>query len=184
MRVLVANPPAAIVSLATAKEHLRVVTNDEDALITGYIAAAQSSIDGPRGWLGRSIVSQTLELRVRTFDRTALLPYGPVQSIASVKYDDLAGAEQTVAAETYELSEGALALRPGAAWPTPKDATEAVRIRYVAGYEAVPQAVVQAVLLLVGQWYRNRSAINVGTIVSSLPNGVEALLSPYRNLAG
>lgn len=184
MRVLVITPPAAIVALAMAKDHLRVTTNDEDALITGYIAAAQSSIDGPLGWLGRSIVPQILEARTSSFGRLDRLPFGPVISVESVEYTDAAGIEQTVDPDRYEISEGGLTLTEASSWPAARAGAEAVRVRYQAGYETVPQAVVQAVLLLVAQWYRVRSAVNVGNIVSSLPNGVEALLSPYRNLAG
>ncbi|CDH31439.1 conserved hypothetical protein [Xenorhabdus bovienii str. Intermedium] len=37
-----------------------------------------------------------------------------------------------------------------------------------------------AMLLLVAQWYENRSAASVGQSVSSLPFSVAALLQPYR----
>ena len=40
----------------------------------------------------------------------------------------------------------------------------------------------QAVLLLTGQWYRNRMAVNVGNIVNHMPFGVTALIDPYRSL--
>ncbi|MGJ0638033.1 head-tail connector protein [Xenorhabdus bovienii] len=37
-----------------------------------------------------------------------------------------------------------------------------------------------AMLLLIAQWYENRSAASVGQSVSSLPFSVVALLQPYR----
>jgi len=35
-------------------------------------------------------------------------------------------------------------------------------------------------LLLVGHWYSNREAVNIGNITSEVPLAVEALLQPYR----
>ncbi len=37
-----------------------------------------------------------------------------------------------------------------------------------------------AMLLLIGHWYANREAVNVGNITSELPLGVEALLFRHR----
>ncbi len=37
-----------------------------------------------------------------------------------------------------------------------------------------------AMLLLIGHWYANREAVNVGNITSELPLGVEALLMQHR----
>lgn len=37
-----------------------------------------------------------------------------------------------------------------------------------------------AMLLLIGHWYANREAVNIGNITSSVPFAVEALLQPYR----
>ncbi|EAO2313199.1 phage gp6-like head-tail connector protein [Salmonella enterica subsp. enterica serovar Senftenberg] len=37
-----------------------------------------------------------------------------------------------------------------------------------------------AMLLLIGQWYANREAVNIGNITSEIPFAVEALLQPYR----
>lgn len=37
-----------------------------------------------------------------------------------------------------------------------------------------------AMLLLIGHWYANREAVNVGNITSELPLGVDALLMQHR----
>lgn len=182
MRVLVVTPPEPIVDLDLAKAHLRVTTEDEDALIEGYVEAAQASVDGPLGWLGRSIATQTLEVRVASFGCLEHLPFGPVQHIESVVHIDAGGDEVDVSEDVYQLVDGGLGLANSASWPSVHPSAEAVRVRYIAGFETPPAAVRQAILLLIGQWFRNRSAINVGNIVSSLPNGVESLLAPFRYL--
>lgn len=37
-----------------------------------------------------------------------------------------------------------------------------------------------AMLLLIGHWYANREAVNIGNITSEIPLAVEALLQPHR----
>lgn len=180
MSVLVITPPAPLVELEDAKAHLRVTDNGEDELIQFYIDAASAWIDGPNGWLGRSIGEQTIELHVDVFDCVPPLPYGPVQSIEQIRFLASGGIEETLAADVYGLVHGRLILNPGSSWPAVRGDVGGVRIRYVAGeLEPLPQ-VRQAVLLLIGQWFRNRMAVVVGTISSSLPFGVDALLSPLR----
>ncbi len=48
---------------------------------------------------------------------------------------------------------------------------------------ALPHAIKHAVRLLLSQYYDQRENFIVGTVVSKeLPNGIKALLSPYRNV--
>ena len=37
-----------------------------------------------------------------------------------------------------------------------------------------------AMLLLIGHWYANREAVNIGNITTEIPFAIEALLQPYR----
>lgn len=183
MAVLVVTPPQPIVSVNLAKAHLRVTEYDEDFLIQEYVDSAQASLDGPMGWLGRCIGRQTLELRTNTFSGAQALPYGPVIGITSIKYVDPAGVEQTLDPAAYQLVGEGLAPAPSASWPQVRGDAEGVRIQYEAGFEPVPPAVRQAILLLVSTWFRNRSAVITGTIVSDMPHGVAALLAPFRKFA-
>ncbi len=50
-------------TLDRVKAHLRVDGDEENDLIQAYIAAAQATIDGPGGWLGRALGKQTIEYR-------------------------------------------------------------------------------------------------------------------------
>lgn len=179
MSVLVITPPAALVGLEEAKAHLRLTTNGEDDLVTAYIAAACAWVDGPAGWLGRSLGTQTLELRTSAFGCSERLPYGPVQAIDEIKYVDPQGVEQELT-DGFELVADHLVLSHGASWPAVRGDPHGVRIRYVAGEDVPPLTAKQAVLLLIGQWFRNRMAVNVGNIVNEMPFGVEALLAPLR----
>lgn len=183
MGVLVVTPPEPLVTLEEAKAHLRVTEGDEDALITGYIAAACAWIDGPWGWLGRTIGEQLLEYRSHVFSSFWRLPLGPVLGIEEVFYIDHLGTEQLLADTVYDLGSEGLTLRPGQSWPRVRGDANGIRVKYRAGFDPVPTPIKQAVLLLVGQWFRNRMAVSttgVNSNLSEVPNGVKALLGPYR----
>lgn len=186
MRVVVVTAPEPLVSLDEAKAHLRVDGGDDDALITGLIAAASAHIDGPEGWLGRAIGRQTLELRLESFGTAGALwlPYPPAIDLVSIEYVDASGAEQAVSVDTCTIEGQVLrpiapAAFPRAAWQG--DDGETVRVRYRAGHEIVPPAIRVAILLMVGDFYRARESFAM-TAAAKVPMSapVDALLSPFR----
>lgn len=193
MRVIVVTPPAPLVTLEDTDLHLRLGGEPtEQAFVEGCIEAASGHIDGPMGWLGRSIGVQTLEARFAAFcDEPLRLPYAPVIDVVSVKYIDAAGDEQTVDTEAYELMGQMIEPAFSAAWPIPRRHGEAVRIRYRAGFvenpvadplvAAIPAPIKTAVLLMVGDMFRFRETVAIGTwseVPMSAP--VTSLLSTYR----
>lgn len=184
MTVLVVTPPAPVLDRALAKQHLRVTTGDEDALIDAYIAAACGMIDGPDGWLERSIGEQVLELRTDRFCDSLRLPCGPVREIDAVEYVDADGALTALDSDVYVLRGDRLELAYDEAWPSVRGDADGVRIRYVAGFEdgAVPAPITAALLLMVGDLYENRETGVVGTVSAEvkMSTTVEALLRPYR----
>ncbi len=189
--VVITPPVASAVSYETAKAHLRVDHDDDKAMIEGLIASAIQHIDGPAGWLGRALVQQTLELRLDCFPWGEVqLPCPPYLSGLSVKYDDADGVEQTVDPAVYRVVGGGvglsrLQLAYGQTWPAARTQSEAVRVRYDAGYgtagEDVPAPITRAILLHIGALYDNREALTKsdGPVVP-LPMAYEALLAPYR----
>lgn len=191
-------PPATpAVSLNEAKEHLRVIVrdgvgavlpNEDDALITAFVAAATDHLDGYTGILGRALVTQTWRQDFAGFG-CLRLPLGPTASITSITYFDEDGLQQTLADTVYVLRADALGayvdLKPDQSWPTVYIRPDAVSVTYVAGVDAadVPPAIKVAIMLIVGNWYENREAVNVGNIVHELPIGVYALIAPYRRIS-
>lgn len=180
MGVVVVTPPEPSLDLETVKAHLNVEHDDHDAIIEAYIDAACAYVDGPAGILNRSIWAQTLELRQNVFCAPIRLPYGPVTEVVSVKYVDTDGVEQTLDDATYLLAGDEVVLAYDQNWPSLRGDTEGVRIRYEAGYDPTPRAVIQALLMLIAHWYANREAVNIGNITSELPMATQALLAPFR----
>ncbi|MBB4001589.1 head-tail connector protein [Aurantimonas endophytica] len=179
MRVVVITPPEPILSWDEAKAHLRLDDDEERVYVESLIAAAQGWIDGPDGWLGRSVGLQTLEFRACGFSRD-LLPYRPIVSVESVTYLDRDGEEQVIDPASYEIRNGYLLPATGTSWPWLYSDDEAVRIRYVTGQETPPAAIKQAMLLLIAQWFSFRSNVAEDGAPAELPMAVEALLNTYR----
>jgi len=198
------------ISLEDARDHLRVDTygsppvSDDDAWITAQIPAAREYCERD---LGRALAPRTLEIATNAFPSVTVdpaagpafpLPFGPVTSIVSAKYDDSDGVEQTVDPATYVLDPYAhpsrLCLAYGQTWPTARASHNSVRVRYVTGYEraagsppvpVVPNTARAAMLLMLGHLYENREATGVDKLIE-LPLGVRALLemTPNRERMG
>ncbi len=187
MRVIVVTPPAPVVTFADAAARLKLGSGiAQQADVESMIAGATAMFDGPAGgWLGRAIGSQTLEMRCDGFTdchgNPLRLPFPPITSISSVKYLDQAGVEQTVSSASYELVDRDLLPSLSGSFPSALARSEAVRVRYVAGYSAVPANIKNGILLAVGDMYRFRETLAV-TTVEQLPSAasIESLLGTLR----
>lgn len=184
-------PPAALpVTLAEARAHLRYDDTDQDDLIAALIAAATAHLDGWSGVLGRCLVSQEWEVASSGWpDRRHIhLPFPDVQS-AVVSYVDPTGVARTLAPEASALlaltTGAAVYLLPETVLPSLSLAAPApVSVRFVAGYgapDAVPPSIRQAILLMVGDWFRHRESAGAGSFATiPLAAGVSALLAAHR----
>jgi len=204
---LITAPVAEPLSLDEAKAHLRVTADTEDELIDAIITAVRQHIDGRDGWLGRSLVTQTWEVRLDRFPTgwespfepwprnvAIRVPLPPLQSVTSVKYIDSAGVEQTLSSATYVVhvaeEPGLIVPAYGQTWPTAREEPGAVRVRFVAGYgeaKDVPRPLKLGLSAMVAHFYENREPITGGdaTLVPrSLPMHAEALLGAYRIWGG
>lgn len=111
--------------------------------------------------------------------------------VTSVTYVDPSGALQTLDPSQYQVDSvyvpGHIRTPFGIDWPLTRFQWDAVKIQYVVGWSLaeLPQAIKQALLLLVSQMYEHRTPEVLDRRVSPIGFAVEALLSPYRlNLVG
>ena len=168
-----AQPAFEPLTLAEAKQHLRVEVADDDALITSLVAAARQYIEGRTG---RILCSRAYLVELGGFLRDGqdiVLPVSPVSAVSSVSYFDSNGATQTLTAG----NRLALHLHPprvrlpvsSSVWPETITVEDAVTVSLTAGYTsigAVPETAKHAVRLLIGHWYENREAVVQGTSTS------------------
>lgn len=185
MRSAVAEPadPEEIVSLARVKQHLKVDHSAEDDLIKAYRAAAIAHIDAPDGWLGRAIGVQQIDTWFDEFDDGVLkLPFVPLIDVLEVQYRaPITGAWIDVDPGSYELRGKLLGNAWAQTWPAMARGPETIRVRCLAGYEDVPAPIVSAILLMIGDLYRNRETTAERAAVSvPMSTTVENLLAPYR----
>lgn len=182
---LITGPAVEPITLAEAKDHLRLEHGLDDTYVTGLIVAAR---EWAEEYTWRAFISQVWELTLDEWPEGVeiSLPRGDVSAVVSVKYDDVSGAEQTLSSSNYLLDgcpPARIILKQDLSWPDLSDEALAVRIRYTAGFGAaaanVPQAIKQALLLLVSQLYEHRTP-EVTTIVSPVRFAAEALLNMYR----
>jgi uncharacterized phiE125 gp8 family phage protein len=171
--------PALPVSLEDLKSHVRYDDADDDLYLTGLIRAALRMVENATG---RAFVHRAFRLTLDAFPDVIELPIRPLVSVQSVTYIDPDGVEQ--AADFQASNRNPPVVRPVIEWPETKDQLDAVWIDFTAGYDAVPEDVKHAILLLAGQWYERRESVESGSrYVSALPFTVDALLSPYRVLS-
>lgn len=190
-----AGPTSLPVTLEDAKLHLRVDHDDEDGLITQYLAAAT---EWAEDFQGRAYVTRTYQLTMSRFPKTRpiYLPRPPLQSVTSISYYDRSDAEQTVDASDYYVDLGSVPARvvlKSGSWPSVANRPDAVTVTYVAGYgdledgdgdggeNPIPGAVRSAILLITGHLYENRESVTIGTGPTfNVPQGPQYLLSPQR----
>lgn len=150
-----------------AIDHLRN-HNDPDVQQSLMSEKLIAAIGFCEGYTGRSIRKMTLELALDQFPaREIKLPGCPVQSIESVKYIDSDGDEQTLTSNQYLLDDYGdqhwLLPAFDVEWPSTRCQANAVKVRYVAGYnddstDHTFQMLQAAVLLALSDLYDNRTA--------------------------
>lgn len=181
-------PAVEPVTIAEAKEHLRLETSDDDAYVDSLITAARVYTEGA---IGRRLNNQTWQLILPAFPGRdhITLPGTPLVSVTSVAYLDADGNSQTLSSSTdYEVDtssrRGRVILRVNKDWPSTYGRWNDVTVTYVCGYgataTAVPEPLRQAIKLLVAQMYEHRVPEVTGSIVSKVQFAYDALISLYR----
>lgn len=168
-----------VVSLADAKEFLRVDFTDEDTTITALLDAAVAHVSD---YTNRHFTADAQNRFFLERWRSASLSFGPVTDIVGVFYYDTSGVVQEL--DTSKWYRTALVNNVATIHfhdvPDLED-YNAHPVFITAEVGAVASANVKhAVKMLVAHWYENRRAVVTGTITARIPMAVEALLNPER----
>lgn len=175
-------PTSEPLLLQEAKDHLRVDSDDENALVQRLIQSARVDAEN---FLNRRIARATLKLQLDHFPgaydhgycRDGLTrrhrsgvdairpPSPPLVSVTSITYVDANGDTQTLATDAYQVDSdsepGRIVPAYGTCWPATRCQPNAVAVTYVAGYATTAEElypIKQAMLLHIGWHYENREA--------------------------
>lgn len=182
---LIAGPAAEPVSLAEAKQHLRVDGTAEDAFIASLIITSRLHVEAA---LGLALITQRWTWGTDRWppDGALEFPLRPVQSVEAVRIHPASGPAATVVSSSYVLdgTGNPARLVTKAPLPPPGTTVNGIEIEFTAGFGSspsdVPAPVRQAILLLIAHWYENREPVAPGAAIQVVPQMVNELLLPYR----
>jgi uncharacterized phiE125 gp8 family phage protein len=204
----VTSPPAVEpVSVALVKQHARIFTTADDALVAIYAQTARVMVEE---YLSRKLINQTCLWTVRPegslhggysrVPRTMRLPRAPVSAINSVTILDYLGNSTVVTPATLPVAQGGpilgylsdlnlapATLRIGQETPLSGGGTvswtqlDSIQVSFTAGYGAdgttVPPNINQAILMVAANLYENRGDAEAEKLFSPV---VEMLLDRDR----
>lgn len=172
--------------MAEAKAHLRVDTDAEDALISGWIQSAREEAERMSG---QALVTQTWRMKMDAFPDCPEIeiPLVPLTSVSSVKYVDTDGELQTWNSSNYVVDTSGVRGRiyrdyDVTSWPSTRCEPNAVRVEFVVGTDAddVKAAFKSWMLMNIGSRHTAlREGLIVGTIASKNPD-VDGLILGER----
>tara|TARA_R110002074_G_scaffold29355_2_gene84188 strand:+ start:4186 stop:4758 length:573 start_codon:yes stop_codon:yes gene_type:complete len=170
-----------ILSLADAKNFLRVDVSEDDGLITAMIDSAVEYCE--------NYCSKIFDQRIVTYKLKStssfIFPLGDLQSVTSVSLRGTLAGDYI--ATTADVNYFVLTGSPGKIilkdLPS-VDSDDMQPMQIVATHgnpsSKVSKSVIAAVRFLVGHFYENRQAVIVGSVATSIPIGVDSLLNPVR----
>ncbi|MEM6397488.1 MAG: head-tail connector protein [Bacteroidota bacterium] len=168
MYELTVHTPPAIepISLAEAKNWLRVDNDADDSLIETMITSARMAAEN---YTNRKFITQTLKQDFQAGAVIVPLNAGPVQGDPIL----VIGSTDLEVDVDYTFNESTYAFQLN------QMTTAKLSLTYVVGYgdsaDDVPAPIKQAILLTMGKFYENRS-----DQVHRLPTAAQHLLNGYR----
>lgn len=177
------------VSVATAKQHLRVANTQEDTYIESLIFAATAQAEA---YCNINIMQAECVQTCDCWEETYELYHSPIQNTKAldsvvITYYDENNALQTWANTNYDVDASSTPARifaaQGISYPQHAERIGAIQVSYKSGLlqsKQIPKDIQQAILILVGQWYENRQEAIVGRSVGVIPMTARYILDKYR----
>lgn len=143
------------ITVAEAKQHLRVVDNtSEDGLIGDYIAAARRWVED---YTGHILVEREVNLSFSAWGDYLTVFLQPVTSIDTITYTDADGEEQDFDGFAYSAGQYPLRLYPVEEFP-PLGDNGTITVPVTAGYgeDEIPEPLIHAIKVLLTAMFMNR----------------------------
>ena len=184
-------PTVEPLEIDNIKYHLRIEQDDNDNDVTLF-HLRKSVRQWTENYLNRALISQTLDYYMDRFPGGDYyeLPRPPLQTITTLSYTDYNGDASTLTEDTEFVKDtdsepGRIVLEYNYTWPNDTlHPRNPILTRYKAGYgddvDDVPEAIRQAMLMLLTHWYEQRQPISMGVSAYNVGMTVKSLLFPYR----
>lgn len=181
---------ASPVKLSEAKEHLRLHSDADEALVQLLVNVATEAAED---YTRRDFRANTWKLLLDEFDSDGIcLRRDPVASVTSITHI-VSGSPVTVAASTYYLKRGVvdslILLAEDESWPTDTDVREqAIEVTFATMAHRRVESAKEAILRMVAHLYENRGddaqlqRAGPGTSAVDLvrASGASAILDQFR----
>lgn len=187
--VLKTGPTVYPIGMKEVKQHLNITVGwtEDDQYFDVLIKVAT---DKAEQFLRRKLITQTWYAYYDGWpsEDYIALPFGQLQSIASIKYTDTDSDQTEWSTDEYNTDivsdPGRAVLEYGYNWPTTAlHPQNPIVIEYICGYgdagSDVENPIIHAMKLMLSDMYNNREDIIMGTVSKDL-KAARDLLWPYR----
>lgn len=182
--ILLTPPAVEPLTLDEAKAYLRVEHADEDEGIAALIAAARLNVEA---LTRRALIAQTWRLTRDAWPENGRIPVrpAPLQALTAARVYDLNNVAHALDLQAFVPDPAASAINV-LPWSIaqPERPLSGIELDVICGYGddalAVPEALRQAIRILVAHWYENRGLVPGATSIAALPVTAAALIAPYR----
>lgn len=175
---------SSIVTLAECKTHLRVDYDNDDVYIANLALAAKETIEQHTN---RKLLSTDVTQYCDTWQDAFMLYFAPISKVSEINYYNTNNVSTILDPSIYDKNifstPSTITLSPSKGFPAVADRAQPIWVTYKAGYTdatLVPMALKQACLILVSQWYENRTPYVQGRIVSEVPMTAKYLMETYK----
>ena len=180
---LITPPTAEPLTLAEAKAHLRLDTDDENDLVSGLITVAREHLERSAG---HCLLTQTWRLHLDSISEDGMISIarGPVQAIESLTVYDAEGDPSILPLDGHVLDG---IRRPARLMLTqsvkPGRAVNGIEIDFRAGFgdaaTDVPDTLKRAMLTHVAQMFSCRGVVGLEDQPAFIPSGYDRLIAPF-----
>ena len=177
---LLTAPTGLPVTLAEAKDDLRIDDASQDAVVTAWLAGIT---DYTEHRLGRALLTQTWRVWADVFPDAFMVPRPPAASVTAIRYFDSANVQQTINPADFTLDAaklpGWIVPAAGKAWPATYDRINACWADVICGYgtaDDVPAAIKLFIRAKLREQFDPAVRPEKDTVQSSF---LDRLLDPY-----
>lgn len=185
--ILLVPPASEPLSLAEARQFLRVEHADDDAVITALIAAARAHVEA---LTRRALLTQTWRFVLDAWPANGRIAprIGPLQTLLAARMFDASGVAHALEVESFVVDTAANVIAaPCWTLPAPGRSVAGIELDVICGFGAVasdvPADLIHALKMLLAHWYDNRGLVGSSGGAATQPAGLHALIAPYRGLS-